>query len=57
MSDELTNEEMMRIITSAPIVFWVCPKGCKGLVTWTQEKPMIATCETCGEKSQPKEPV
>lgn len=31
-------------------VFWICPKGCKGLVEWNKECTR-ATCLKCGEVS------
>jgi len=29
------------------MVFWVCPKGCRGAVVWTDDKT-DATCQVCG---------
>ena len=39
------------------ILFWVCPKGCDGYVTWVKtDAGHIATCETCKQSSQPMQP-
>jgi len=35
--------------TGMTMVFWVCPKGCKGTVKWNKAKT-DATCGVCGEK-------
>ena len=29
------------------MVFWVCPKGCRGAVAWNDDKT-DATCQVCG---------
>lgn len=29
--------------------FWVCPNGCRGIVTWTGS---FAVCGSCGETSE-----
>jgi ribosomal protein S27E len=31
-------------------VFWICPKGCNGIVVWNENK-VKATCKKCGTKS------
>ena len=33
----------------ARVVFWVCPNGCNGRVTWNADRT-DATCEVCGTK-------
>ena len=38
---DLLREMNMRV------VFWVCPKGCRGRVTWNADKT-DAKCEVCG---------
>jgi hypothetical protein len=39
--------------SGARVVFWVCPKGCNGRVTWNHSKPKsVATCQVCGCTSE-----
>lgn len=40
-----------------PWLFWSCPNGCSGYVTWKKvDGKHIAKCESCGETSPPLVP-
>ena len=46
-------DELMDAIEKSGVkmLFWVCPQGCKGLVTWNHQGKPYATCEVCGRIS------
>lgn len=51
--DEKTDAEWrveMEALFDVPFVFWVCPAGCRGTVTW-HDNCRYATCDECGQRS------
>lgn len=44
----MTDAEMMEIL-NVPFVFWCCPKRCRGMVEWNDDRT-DAECMVCGEK-------
>lgn len=38
-------------LSGVEFLFWVCPHGCRGGVSWANR---VAVCQTCGESSQPR---
>lgn len=45
--ENMTLTEFLEMIDAANPVFWVCPKGCRGGVTWTSDCS-DAKCDVCG---------
>lgn len=42
-------------LLDVPFVFWGCPRGCRGMVEWSDDRA-DATCKVCGRrKSDPPE--
>ena len=47
------DDELIDAIDEHGFVFWICPKGCKGIVKWNESKTE-AVCMECGTKSTDK---
>jgi hypothetical protein len=41
----LIDVDPMLIFHEQPVLFWVCPNGCRGIVTWDNG---VAVCGECG---------
>jgi len=46
-------DDLVKFIDKHGFVFWVCPRGCRGIVKWNESKTE-AICMKCGVKSTDK---